>query len=268
MTILRRSLYILLTYLLSGCAYNSGFWRVDDIKAAKTGESDASTINLDDVLNDAKIGGFDGSNRNDVVSKLIRLSDQVCEEHKSKIIANGSTANFLASATATALSGISAITTGIAARNLAAGSSITTATTAEYNSNIYYGVIAPAIIREINRDRAAKLTALKTNFEKKITAYPINSALSDALAYHYSCSFYNGLILVTADKTKAALTFDEIKSRIKTIDEQIDKINNINPKPTIANEVSNLEAQKASLNATRLMLLNQLQGQAAVSLPQ
>ncbi len=251
-------LILLIASLVSGCTHISTLWRVDDINKQ---QDTKNLVNLDDVI--ARVAQ-DKVKRNAEVYALIKLSDEACEVHKSKIISNGSTTNFLASSSALSLSGLSAIATGVAARNLAAASAIVTGSTAEYNSNIYYGIIVPAIVREISKERTKRYLKIKGKLGNAYDQYPIQEALSEVLDYHYSCSFYNGLLLVTEDKATKSLSYEEVKARLADIENQI-AATNTSLQAAAADQKSNLKNQLNSLETTKLILLNQLQAQASIS---
>ncbi|PPC88678.1 MAG: hypothetical protein CTY37_00350 [Methylotenera sp.] len=262
-----KNIFLLLSIVsfCNGCTHISGLWRVDDIDEKK---DKASLIDLDQAIIDVNNETKDKQNalRNQKVYALIKASDKACEVHKSKIISNGSTSNFVASSSALTLAGLSAIASGVAARNLAAASSIVTGSTAEYNSNIYYGIIVPAIIREISKDRTNRLSKIKGKLGNQEANYPIEEAFADAMEYHHACSFYNGLLLVTEDKTTKSLSYEEIKTRLTDIEARIsattEKVNNVN---TPKEQISALNVQLNSLETSKLILLNQLQAQAPIS---
>jgi hypothetical protein len=178
---------------LSGCASFmgnelAGQWRVNAISREEVKEEKENGIDKVDL--DAGIkAASDEQKRNDLQNKLIRLSDTVCEQHKGNVIANGSLNNFMLSVPATALSAVSSIVTGAAARNYAVASTILGTTRAQYNADIYYGVIAPAIVREIAKDRTAQLSKILPNQSLGLKEYGAEAAVRDALDYHYRCSF-------------------------------------------------------------------------------
>lgn len=253
-----------LLIILSGCSQLTANWRVNDIQINKMSSDDSKPdgkIDLDSEIPKVK----NTESRNELIARLLSRSNQTCEQHKGDIIATGSVVNLNTSLLATTLSGLGAIASGVAARNLSAGSTIASAGRDQYNSNVYYGFITPAIVREIEKDRSAKLTSIKNHFKDDLSNYPVNEAVSDVLQYHYACSFYNGLVLLTQDKAKYAPSYAELTLRIQNLDTRETTIN-LNIAATADTKTKALLTQELnSLRATRALLVDQQR--TAVSQP-
>ncbi len=239
---------------LAGCSPLTANWRVNDIQVNQISDDRKSDGKIDLDWEISQVS--DCASRNELIAKLLSRSDQVCEQHEGDIIATGSVVNLNTSLLATALSGLGAIASGVAARNLSAGSTIVSAGKDQYNSNVYYGFITPAIVREIKKDRSEKLTNIKSHFKDDLRAYPVSEAISDALQYHYSCSFYNGLVLLTQDKAKYVASYSDLALRIKNLDDREAVLSSTITKADSSAQVL-LTQELNALRATRAILVEQ-----------
>ncbi len=265
---------ITLNFGLFGCASFSDQWRVNPVTigelreelrcdndvsisrahvdpSCKAGKS--QVVDLDIELKRirekaAEVGAANAAIvlRNNLQNELIRKSDVACQHHMGDIIANGSLANFQAGFLATSLSAVASIVTGAAAKNFAATSTIVNAGKAQYNSDIYYGFLTPAIVREIKKDRISRLAEVRGLQSKPISAYDADTAAADALDYHFRCSFYNGLTLVVEEKKIPVLDYAELNKRAEKLDTEIAALQTA---ITVENSASADSAKLASLNA-------------------
>jgi hypothetical protein len=236
------------------CDNNTSISRERDdsqCQTSKTGKS--QIVDLDTTLNNIRTLAKDAQNinvattlRNNLQNELIRKSDVVCQHHMGDIIANGSLNNFQAGFLATTFSALSSIATGAAAKHYAASSTLLNAGKAQYNSDIYYGFLTPAIVREIKKDRITRLTDVRALQSKLISAYDADTAVADALDYHFRCSFYNGLTLVVEEKKIPVLDYAELNKRAEKLDTEIALLQTA---LTAENSAAGEPTKIASLNA-------------------
>jgi hypothetical protein len=131
--------------------------------------------------------------RNTAQTRLILLSNAVCERHLAGIHGYQSTWNLALKALSSSLAGVSAIVDGGAGKNYAAGAAFSGALQTTVNSEVYANMLSAAIITKIMRmrERARDEIALKRELDAE--RYSPADAIEDAMVYHATCSFYVGL---------------------------------------------------------------------------
>ncbi|WP_374500096.1 hypothetical protein [Zoogloea sp.] len=193
--------------LLEGCGTVAEYYRADPIMRRNLSSGAPSYYSKDgnsvDVTNPefatkvASINTKDG--RNQLVRELMSVSDDVCELHKAKIIANSNTWNISTGTISSVLSGLGSVAGGEATKaGLSAGAALTNATRSLVNQEIYANSLATTIVRAIELKRTEARSAIETALEgKDIASYPVWTAIYDIDEYHRRCSFINGLVEVT-----------------------------------------------------------------------
>jgi len=157
-----------------------------------------------------------GAPRNKLQNIIIEHSDAMCEKHKGDILGGSASTNLVLGIGAATASTISAIVTGAAATNYAAGATILNAGRSEINSDVYQGMLATAIVKAIEESRDKKMGEVKANQAKSPTEYSVRSAIVDAQDYHFRCSFYHGLVVLNEDaKKRATPSREELKAHIE-----------------------------------------------------
>ncbi len=152
--------------------------------------------------------------RNRLQAAVMERSDQICRYHQAAIIANSAAFNFVTGWTATILSGVSAVMGGEAAKSaLSAASAMVGAGRAEFNAEFYQNYFAAAIVKKIRDVRTIRKAAIEDKRDDDTFKYTVEEALRDANDYHYTCSFFEGVIAITAEK-RDILTQGEIKKQI------------------------------------------------------
>jgi len=131
--------------------------------------------------------------RTQAQAELMTYADEICDDHVAKIYANHASLSFDLGFLTTLLSGGAAIASGRAATNLAAESALLSGTRGLVNSEVYYGYIGPAVMREIRSLRGDLRTQIATKRSCGLNEYPPQEAINDALIYHDACSFSTGL---------------------------------------------------------------------------
>lgn len=135
----------------------------------------------------------DVSRRTQVQAELMTYADQSCDGHIAGIYSKNASTNFDLGFLTTLFAGGAAIASGRAATNLAAESALFSGTRSLVNSEIYYGYIGPAVMREIRSMRSDLREQIAAKRSCSINDYPPQEAINDALIYHDACSFATGL---------------------------------------------------------------------------
>lgn len=159
--------------------------------------------------------------RNRLGEYLLNISDQACAQHKARIYAHASAIQGSFSGLSTILGGLGAIVTGEgAARALAGSASISSGLGSNISETFYGNFLAPAIVKQIDTQRGAKLQAIRTQESRSLAEYPPEAMLRDITEYHELCSFYAGVSGLTEDK-KRAPTQEELVGRIQMLRTQM-----------------------------------------------
>ena len=127
---------------------------------------------------------------------------------------------------ATIFSSLAAIVTGAAATNYATGATILNGTKTAVSAEVYQGLFATAIIKAINESRDKKKKEILAQQLKGTGEYSVGTAVNDAQDYHFRCSFYHGLVVLTEDsKKRATPSREELLGKIKVLREEITENN-------------------------------------------
>lgn len=200
----------------------------------------------------------DGILRNKLQTDLIRMSNRFCEDHKAAITANAAGINVGTNILTSLFSGGAAVTTVQAASRAMSGvASFIGATRSHINEEIYYQQFGGTIILGIEKGRkdfyntvikdkrdrytgngplnAVMLQQMNTvsslgpatqvaaRTKSHLVNYSVNEAISDALDYHYLCSFYHGIKEVNKSITRTGIQRVEVIARADVIREEIGK---------------------------------------------
>lgn len=132
--------------------------------------------------------------RNVIVSDLIAISDEMCQEHLQTIFGNDALFNVTTGTLTNVFSGAAALSGGLASgtRSLLSGLALfSNAERSLVNETVYKTMLATAITKKIGetrkKQREAIIQSLKENPD------PIHLALLDVIDYHQTCSFMFGL---------------------------------------------------------------------------
>jgi len=230
------------------------------------------------------LAGDNASTRNNTQSRLIILSNEVCEKHLADVFGTSGLINVASSFSSMLLSGAASIVEGRAAQNMSIASSVISGTRSSINSEIYQGLLVGAIIAEIQGLRSASYTAIRSRRTQDVTAYPPAEAVGDALAYHDLCSFYVGVTSLVKKAGRTTRTTDPlVQARIdaKTaLLEAIDKnlkdfdarIATLESKPSLSSEDTNtlsmLRRQRDDLLNQRTATINELDQYKQLVIPE
>lgn len=198
------------------------------------------------------------SARNRLQTRIMELSDRVCEQHKGDIVANAALINSSLGVLTSVLSGTSAIVGGQAAKSaLAAVAAMTNAGRDTINETFYQQRLVDAIIRSIDGSRKEmeaiidskrqsptpvddtpngengndKPTVKKSSDSSTVVSdYSVDEAVRDALLYHQRCSFYHGVTVLADAAGKAGTTSEEIQAKMQTTKTEMEKLGTISAK--------------------------------------
>jgi hypothetical protein len=153
----------------------------------KSAESSPNPMTFPGLSSDPK------TRRNQAQAELMTISDLDCKFYQSGIFGTQVGINLGTSLSAAGLSGLASLVTGRSAQNLSAASAFLSTTRATINGEVYYNYVAPALIAEINANRAEARRRIIAKRRCEIIDYPPAQAVNDVLNYHESCSFISGL---------------------------------------------------------------------------
>lgn len=210
--------------------------------------------------------------RNQLMLTIIRRSEVVCNYHKGAIMANSAAADFstglLSSVASTLSSAFSPVTTKTA---LSTVSAISSATGTGLRANVYQNVLAPAVVTEINNQRAGMRSQILARKTEDIGSYPITEALYEVERYHELCSFYVGLAALAKDRTPKARSKEDIQQEIEQLRRAQKDLSARTPTGTFGNLEKASIKEQYELNSRRILTLLRLQeiapGQNQISIP-
>ena len=132
--------------------------------------------------------------RNRAIAALRIASDDLCATHIRGIYGNETTANMLTGTGAVLASGWATVSGGLATKSALSGiSTFFNAERSLLNEVYFKEQVVTAVTSKIRQIRVEKSAQLDKYYEDDMTDYPMMRAISDVVAYHYSCSFVYGL---------------------------------------------------------------------------
>jgi hypothetical protein len=192
----------------------------------------------------AKSGVDQATHRNRFQDYLIWRSEQQCERHKAGIMSTQAGVNFGLSTLTTGAAATAAIVTAPASSILGAVGALFSGTRSHFNENFFRQMLAPGVVREINKSRGAQLgiimskrgvpaterpalmtmakagTTTQTEVPSKtvmMADYTLEEALGDVERYHQLCSFTAGLSALIEPGEKFEDTAVGLKQRIDAL---------------------------------------------------
>ena len=150
-----------------------------------------------------------------MLAEVIARSDAACNEHLTSIYANDAGYNILLGTLTSLFTGAATVMSGLRAKsNLAALGFLANSERSLINDVVYKTVLVPAIHTKIVETRDVRRTSFRGLYSKSLVEYPASLALSDALNYHYTCSFMEGMRLALKEgtnETKALVLRDQAR---------------------------------------------------------
>ncbi|MBY0265146.1 MAG: hypothetical protein K2W84_01955 [Burkholderiales bacterium] len=143
--------------------------------------------------------------RNAYLERLIARSEEICSQHLADVMATAGGVGFGTNWFSAIFSALATANPGAAATNYAATSTAINAGGVAFNANIYQGIVTPAIVRDIKKNRDAFFSGPLADFRKlKIDDASAHAARRIAVQYHETCSFFTGLVHLVAPQAPAS----------------------------------------------------------------
>jgi len=174
--------------------------------------------------------------RNRLQSRLMFVSDRICDDHKAEVLGFRAQSNLLLSLITTATGTAGALVSMGAANALSAAAAATNATRSAINDEIYQRLLVPAILRSVDQKRREKEQDIMARRERdgKPTApavYTVDEAIRDAVNYHELCSFYQGVVALTKGtertlpgRAELRQQADDLRKRIQGYQEDLKQV--------------------------------------------
>ena len=184
--------------------------------------------------------------RNALTSKILLLADDVCLQHKADIQGTATNLNLGLGSATTLFSGASTLATGTSAATLSAFATASNSTRSLVNEEVYQKAFSASILLAIDSDRASKKAPIVTGMKSSTTDYPIEMAIQQINEYHQSCSFVNGIEVISKSIQQRQKTKSQIQSEMEYVKEQI-KSNSASgassgiPNTDLVRELTNLQ---------------------------
>jgi hypothetical protein len=194
------SLLMLATLLFSGCAH-------------KTGHNDYPLIVDRRELNFLKDrirhyrenpGEVTAATRNDLVERLIGVSDDHYIVLRNKLLGGRNTVAFLGEVTSTTISAVSALIGDADTKSiLSTASSLTQSTNVSIDKNFFKNASTEAIVAKMDQLRADQRRLILTNEGKPgLDAYSLDAALNDVRQYDDAGTIQKAILAIGADTAK------------------------------------------------------------------
>jgi len=165
--------------------------------------------------------------RNRLQTRLMTVSDRVCDDHKAAVLGFRAQSN-LALSIITTLTGVGGgIASGSAANALSGAAAGTNATRSAINEEIYQRLLVPTILRSVDQNRKQKEQEIIAKREYdgipvKVEKYTVDEAVRDALNYHELCSFYQGVVTLTKGTERTMPTRTELRQQADDVRKRIE----------------------------------------------
>lgn len=202
--------------LFSGCAHKNG------------------PNNLPVVVNKAELGAIRAlitnyrqnpnsvtqQTRNDLVERLIGVSDDHYITLRNSLLSSRNTLDFLGEVTSTTLSAVSALIGDVDTKSiLSTASTLTQSTKVSIDKAFFKSTSTEAIVAKMDALRATKQQTITTNEALDKDKWGLEAALNDVRQYDDAGTVQTALISITADaasaKTKAETELNALKISLK-----------------------------------------------------
>lgn len=229
---LKNLVVITFTLLITGCSSLAKNYLPDEIMIHGEGAL-APYINKDNEINLSKInsstleGPSNLKKRNNVISKMISLSNQKCVLHKAGILSNSTAWNVGTGGASLLFAGAAAIATSVnAASNLGAAAAATLGIKSLVNEEVYVDAMATTLLRAIDVQRVKA----KAPIEKGMLSenYPFSQAVIDIQNYHHACSLMAGLVEITKALDNRKPSRQELQRDIVSLKKSLAEVDTVN----------------------------------------
>ena len=165
--------------------------------------------------------------RNRLQTRLMYVSDRICDDHKAEVLGFRTTSNLLLSLITTFTGTAGGLASGSAANALSGAAAATNATRSAFNEEIYQRLLVPAILRTVDQRRKEKEQEIVARRERdgvpvKTEKYNVDDAVRDALNYHELCSFYQGIVALTKGTERTMSTRAELRQQADDVRKRIE----------------------------------------------
>ncbi len=149
--------------------------------------------------------------RMQLISSLMMVSENLCVAHRRTIYGNEAVLNSTLGSSTNFFAGAAAITSGATASLYSALALFSNAERSLFNEAVYKNMIVAAVDDKIVETRSVKADAIyarltgsksQAGAPPSMEEYPIPWALHDFYDFHYSCAFMNGLRLALKEGTQ------------------------------------------------------------------
>ena len=161
--------------------------------------------------------------RNALISRILLLADDICLQHKANIQGNASALNLGFGTATTLFAGAGTLVTGPGAATLSALAAASNATRSLVNEEVYQKAFSASILLAIDSDRVSKKTPIIAGMKSPVADYPIEMAIQQINEYHHSCSFVNGIEVISKAVQQRPKTKAQIQSEIEYLRGEIGK---------------------------------------------
>lgn len=142
--------------------------------------------------------------RNGAQERIIAASNQRCGEYKKFVKRINAETNIFLGWLTTAAGGAGAIVTAeAAARALSGIAAIMSGFRAEVNETYFHNLTIQVLTDGMEKKRQEIYQEISKNQQKKVTDYPVEKAIGDAIFYHDHCSLIAGLEFSAASIRRA-----------------------------------------------------------------
>jgi len=201
--------------------------------------------------------------RNRFQEALIDVSNDACNKHKARIVGLAAGADFALSEVTTLLAGAGAIVTGeTAARILSGGAGISNATRANMNEVFYQNFVTTAIVKAIEGEREQKILVLDGLKTKSMKDYSADDVVRRVNEYHEMCSFYRGLVALTAAAERIGPSLAAVEADMENLRVEIGRNSEFIAKLDASKDATTI-AKLRSSNDELATRINELSLQAA-----
>ena len=171
--------------------------------------------------------------RNGIQSQLLALSDEQCSKFSTDLQQLQSDTGLLFGATTTLLGGLGAIFTPAAtARALSGGAAITSGIGADYANNMFHQRTTTVITKGIEaRRKRFRQERIEKMRKTKLSEYPVEDAIADAVEYHKNCTIIVGFSEAEEAVTKRSEQQDAGLKRMQKLAEKLGLTINFGKEP-------------------------------------
>jgi len=197
-----------------------------------------------------KNGNSDEIHRNEIITRMMILADDLFLSNKAQIMARSTTFNIVTGFTSSLFSTAATFIGGAGTKSaLSAVSAVSTSTENIVNREVLFDQMVPVIIEVMDGDRKTKRDTILQNMLKGTEVYSVDMAILEVFEYHNSGSFMNGIKLLAKEinkegrprKAKVLVQIADLEKQIKKAEENL--------KDNMSAEARSLKFRMESINS-------------------